>query len=135
MPGGDGTGPNGMGAMTGRGLGFCSGNERPGYTFAPGAGRGRFGNAGQGMYGSYGRGGGRRGNRNMFYATGLPLWARQNAGPVYPAYGQGVPAYGQGAPAYSRDQEISMLKEDADYYRTMLDDISRRLGELEKDAE
>lgn len=128
MPGGDGTGPNGMGAMTGKGLGFCSGNDRPGYTFAPGAGRGRFGYAGQGMYGYYGRGGGRRGHRNMFYATGLPLWARQNSGPA-------GPAYGPVAPAYSRDQEIEMLKQDADYYRAMLDDISRRLGELEKDAE
>lgn len=26
MPRGDGTGPNGMGPMTGRGAGFCSGN-------------------------------------------------------------------------------------------------------------
>lgn len=27
MPGGNGTGPTGMGPMTGRGLGFCSGTE------------------------------------------------------------------------------------------------------------
>lgn len=31
MPGGDGTGPMGMGPMTGRGAGYCAGNDVPGY--------------------------------------------------------------------------------------------------------
>ncbi len=31
MPGGDGTGPNGEGPMTGRGMGFCAGFNVPGY--------------------------------------------------------------------------------------------------------
>lgn len=31
MPGGDGTGPMGMGPMTGRGAGYCAGFEVPGY--------------------------------------------------------------------------------------------------------
>jgi len=31
MPGGDRTGPRGMGSGTGRGAGYCSGNEEPGY--------------------------------------------------------------------------------------------------------
>lgn len=31
MPRGDGTGPMGMGAMTGRGAGFCAGFKMPGY--------------------------------------------------------------------------------------------------------
>jgi len=31
MPQGDRTGPNGQGPMTGRGLGFCSGSNTPGY--------------------------------------------------------------------------------------------------------
>ncbi len=30
MPGGDGTGPNGLGPMTGRGAGFCTGFFNPG---------------------------------------------------------------------------------------------------------
>lgn len=34
MPFGDGTGPAGMGPMTGRGAGFCSGFSAPGYTGA-----------------------------------------------------------------------------------------------------
>jgi len=32
MPGGDGTGPDGKGAKTGRKLGRCSGYPDPGYT-------------------------------------------------------------------------------------------------------
>jgi len=31
MPGGDGSGPRGKGPLTGRGLGFCSGSEVPGF--------------------------------------------------------------------------------------------------------
>ena len=51
MPLGDGTGPNGEGPRTGRGLGFCSGYNSPGYTkgipmggrgFGRGFGRGGF---------------------------------------------------------------------------------------------
>ena len=47
MPGGDRTGPAGMGPMTGRGAGFCAGYPMPGYMnpvpdggFLPGAGYG-----------------------------------------------------------------------------------------------
>lgn len=42
MPGRDGTGPSGFGAMTGRGLGFCSGavTGRGGLGFGAGYGRG-----------------------------------------------------------------------------------------------
>ena len=49
MPRGDGTGPNGLGPMTGRGAGYCVGYFAPGYTNQI-AGRGGFG---------FGRGGGR----------------------------------------------------------------------------
>jgi hypothetical protein len=31
MPFGDGTGPSGMGPMTGRGAGYCAGSGRPGF--------------------------------------------------------------------------------------------------------
>jgi hypothetical protein len=40
MPKADGTGPLGNGPMTGRGAGFCAGNEVPGYANATGLGRG-----------------------------------------------------------------------------------------------
>jgi len=44
MPKGDGTGPNGQGPMTGRGLGYCAGYPMPGFMncrFGRGMGRGR----------------------------------------------------------------------------------------------
>ena len=48
MPRGDGTGPEGKGPKTGRGLGKCSGNSEPGYkSDAPR--RGRNQNSGQGF--------------------------------------------------------------------------------------
>jgi len=39
MPRGDGTGPNGQGPMTGRGMGYCAGYSVPGF-MQPGFGRG-----------------------------------------------------------------------------------------------
>ncbi len=56
MPAGNGTGPMGMGSMTGRGAGYCSGSEMPGYANGGGFGRG------------FGFGGG-RGRRNRFFAA------------------------------------------------------------------
>jgi len=49
MPGGDRTGPMGQGPLTGRGLGFCSGNTNP-----SGLGLGR--GYGQGLGRGFGRG-------------------------------------------------------------------------------
>lgn len=51
MPGRNGTGPRGMGQMTGRGMGFCAGNGAGrgfGNAFSGGQGR-RFGYGGRGM--------------------------------------------------------------------------------------
>jgi len=49
MPGGDGTGPMGMGPMTGRAAGYCAGYPVPGFMNAYG---GRF----AGPYGGFGAG-------------------------------------------------------------------------------
>ncbi|MEF2232316.1 MAG: DUF5320 domain-containing protein [Pseudodesulfovibrio sp.] len=43
MPRRDGTGPNGMGSRTGRGLGACTGINAPGFGWAGNAGYGRGG--------------------------------------------------------------------------------------------
>jgi len=48
MPGGNRTGPAGMGPMTGRGAGFCAGYNAPGYS-NPGGGRGMGMGRGRGM--------------------------------------------------------------------------------------
>ena len=57
MPGGDRTGPMGAGPRTGRGLGYCSGADDPGWTRG-GVGRGGFG-LGRGGFGRGGFGFGR----------------------------------------------------------------------------
>ena len=119
MPRGDGTGPAGMGPMTGRAAGFCAGYPVPGF-MNPVGGRG---------YGGWGRGAGRGwGWRNQYYATGLPGWAR--AGYGWPA-GSEVP-FSPGVPPVSPEQELAGLKQQAEYFRNALDGISKRIEELEK---
>ncbi|MBM7622701.1 DUF5320 domain-containing protein [Sporohalobacter salinus] len=52
MPWGDGTGPEGLGPMTGRGAGYCAGYNRPGYANSMsrrGLGRGFGRGCGRGM--------------------------------------------------------------------------------------
>ena len=76
MPRGDRTGPGGFGPMTGRGMGVCAGYDRPGFANArPGYGLGM------------GYRGGGRGWRNMYYATGMPGWARGGFVPPAPVAG------------------------------------------------
>ena len=88
MPGGDGTGPMGLGPMTGRAAGYCAGYGVPGY-MNPIPGRGYFG-WGRGFWGA-GRG---RGWRGWYRATGMPGWVRAAYG--MPAWGmpRPVPYYG-----------------------------------------
>ena len=57
MPRGDGTGPMGMGSMTGRSAGYCAGSSMPGYANPKGVGCG-FGR-GTGFGRGLGRGSGR----------------------------------------------------------------------------
>ncbi|MFP4106157.1 MAG: DUF5320 domain-containing protein [Phycisphaerae bacterium] len=104
MPFGDGTGPSGMGPMTGRAAGFCAGYNRPGYA-APYGGRG-FGG---------GRGRGGRGWRNRFFATGLFGWQRGAAQP----------------PAAEADQQLDTLRDQAEYFENALNDIRRRIDDME----
>jgi len=123
MPRGDGTGPMGMGAMTGRGAGWCAGFNTPGYANpVPGRGFGMGFGRGGGFYG--GRGGGGRGRRNMYYATGLPGWAR---------YGGYAEPYGYREPYGAPDPEFEKqnLRSQADALQSELDFIRKRLDEME----
>lgn len=108
MPGGNGTGPMGMGPMTGRAAGFCAGFATPGY-MNPINGRG------YGMGFGGGRGGG-RGWRNMFYATGLPGWMRS-----------AMPYAATPAP----EQELAVLKQQAEFLGNALDSIRKRVQDIE----
>ncbi len=51
MPWGDGTGPDGFGPRSGRGLGFCNGYNSPGY-FKRARGFGYFGGRGRRFFGN-----------------------------------------------------------------------------------
>ncbi|MBN2181162.1 MAG: DUF5320 domain-containing protein [Sedimentisphaerales bacterium] len=118
MPRGNGTGPAGMGPMTGRAAGYCAGYQMPGF-MNPIGGRGGFWGRGRGFWG---RGGG-RGWRNRYYATGVPGWA------VAP---YGNPAWGPVAGNITPEQELAGLKDQAQYFQDALDEISKRIDELEK---
>ena len=74
MPAGDKTGPMGDGPVTGRGAGYCGGNDSPGFASS---GRVDNGFRGPGRGKGLGRGGGgRRGRRNQYYESGLYGWQR-----------------------------------------------------------
>ena len=127
MPGGDRTGPMGMGPMTGRGAGYCAGYPTPGF-MSGGLGRGFWG-------GGRGRG---RGWRNWFRVTGMPGWQRAAWG--WPAFGPGwgyavpqAPAFAP--PAMTGEQELAMLKQQAESFAGALEEISRRIAELEAQAQ
>ena len=111
MPGFDGSGPKGRGPMTGGARGYCN----------PGASYGieRSGSRRDFSFG-YGRG---RGYRHMFWETGLPRWARRRSD--WPGSGP----YRE--PSYSREDEVRMLKEEAEALKDELNAIERRMGELE----
>ena len=132
MPRGNGTGPAGMGPMTGRGAGFCAGYGVPGYmNRMPGGG---------GLGRGFGRG---RGWRNWYRATGMPGWMRAAQG--LPAWGQpGFAAYqaapDQAAPdAYAapqaappKEQELEMLRAQAEQMQSALENVQQRIQELEQ---
>ncbi len=66
MPKGDKTGPEGKGPKTGRGLGYCNGNDKPGYeSDQPRQGMARGPRNGQGNGPRTGRGRGQRVGRGL----------------------------------------------------------------------
>lgn len=121
MPGFDRTGPSGMGPMTGGGRGYCNPSQSaygpspawgPGYS---GAGYGRGSGRGRGFGRGYGRG---FGWRVAYPPTG---------GWYEPAYN--VP-YG-GSYNINPEDEVNMLKGEADDIKSELDAIQKRIEELE----
>jgi len=116
MPGGDRTGPAGMGPMTGRAAGFCAGYSAPGYA-NPVGGRGM--GMGRGFRGGgFGRGRG--------FGRGFG-WA--GSGYAMPAY-SGAP-FVQGLTA---QQELDDLRGHAKYLGDTLDEIKKRMEQLDKET-
>jgi len=133
MPFGDGTGPMGLGPMTGRAAGYCAGYSVPGY-MNPLPGRFWYGRGYGRVPMGYGRG---RGWRNWYYATGLPGWARAGyglpafGGPVYPGAWNpymGTPPYQEPTP----EEEMDMLQREHEYLKSQLEEIQNRIETLKK---
>ena len=117
MPRGDGTGPLGLGPMTGRAAGYCAGYAVPGFA-NPWVGRGFWGRGG-------GRGFGKGFGRRFGYAA--PFVSG------YPIYGAPVDYPGVPFPpaAASAEAEMNGLKAQAEYMKQSLDQITRRIEELD----
>ncbi|BDQ35526.1 hypothetical protein JCM14722_30680 [Pseudodesulfovibrio portus] len=112
MPRRDGTGPNGMGSQTGRGLGMCTGVNAPGLNRGYGAGYGRRG--GMRARNGYGYGPGFRGGRGG-WGGGGGWWG-------------GTPDY---AAVYPDARES--LEERAAFLEAELASVKRRMEELNGD--
>ena len=116
MPRGDGTGPRGMGPMTGRAAGFCSGSANPGY-FNPLSG----GRLGLGM---------RRGWTQFSAGRG---WCRWNYGPMNPG-GVGYGFYASPGQGSSPAVEKQALKNQAEFLKSELELIKKRLEDIESET-
>ena len=110
MPRGDGTGPQGLGPMTGRGAGYCAGYNRPGYTNFSMRGRGFFG-----------RGGG-YGWRNWARTTGIPGWQRAQ---------MDLPSWGGQFYQPSQTQEKEMLDQQKDILNREIKEMKDEIQAIE----
>lgn len=114
MPRGDRTGPDGLGAMTGRRMGYCAGYDSPGFT--KGVPRGRAG-YGYGRGFGYGRGYGRGFGFGRGYGRG---------------YGYASDYYPATNPDYANISEKTMLENEAKVLQEQLNSLEKRLAEIEK---
>ena len=113
MPGGDQTGPEGMGPLTGRQLGDCADNDAP-----------RFASAALGRGWGWRRGrSGRRGPQGrQSFRTGLFGRARR-FGPAH-LFGRSF--------RLTQEQEVESLKDEAAWLKEQLDVVSQRLEEIKE---
>ena len=123
MPRGDGTGPAGMGPMTGRAAGYCAGYPVPGF-MNPVGGRG-YGGRGRGFRGGgFGRG---RGFGWAGAGYGYPAWGGAVASPY-------APYPGSVAPTPTPEQELAGLKQQTEYFENALGEIKKRIEQLEAES-
>jgi hypothetical protein len=117
MPAGNGRGPVGAGPMTGRGAGYCAGYSAPGYVNPVRSG---------GSYG-YGRGAGGGGRRNQFKAAGINFRGRGFCN--FQRWNQAGADYSRSE--FSSDNELRILKEQAEFIQSELASVNERIKELE----
>jgi len=130
MPRGDGTGPMGMGPMTGRAAGYCAGFPSPGFMnpiggrLGLGLGRGRAFSP----YGYYGLGR----FPSLPYAP-YPMSGGTGAMPYSFPQAPGItPGVAPFAPGASPEQELSFLRSQVSTLKSQIDQINSRIKELEK---
>jgi len=130
MPRGDGTGPMGMGPMTGRAAGYCAGFPSPGFMnpiggrLGLGLGRGRA----LSPYGYYGAGG----FPSLPYAP-YPMYGGPGTMPYSFPQAPGItPGAAPFAPGPSPEQELSFLRSQGSALKSQIDQINSRIKELEK---
>ena len=111
MPGGDRTGPLGLGPMTGRAVGYCAGYPVPGF-MNPYVGR---------LHLRLGFGYGRGFRRAFWPGYGYSL-----------SYAPSVYGGGLYQPPIEPKQEIGMLNEDAKALKEQLEAINKRITELKE---
>ena len=129
MPRGDRTGPAGMGPMTGRAAGYCAGYSTPGFMNPYG---GRMG-AGFGWGRGRGLGWG-RGARWGAYGSNIPFGAPATYGEVpYGTTPYGAVPYGQSY-AQAQEQELAFLQDQAKALGDQMNEIQKRISELEAEA-
>ncbi len=113
MPGFDGTGPGGMGPMTGGGRGFCNPAGAGGSLFGRGLGRG------------FGRGRGFGFGRGFGWRAGGPAY--------YDAPYAGAPtAWNRYASPMNREQEVDFLQNQAQAIKEELENIETRINDLQQ---
>ena len=116
MPRGDRTGPQGMGPMTGRGMGYCAGYNTPGFANPAGAGFGR------GM--AWGRGRGPLGGgRGMAWGRGGGGWGGYG-------YRAAPPAYPPAFPPSTPEDEQTYLETELEGLKAYMETIQKRLDQL-----
>ncbi|MEL7657796.1 MAG: hypothetical protein C4545_02410 [Anaerolineaceae bacterium] len=108
MPAGNGTGPDGEGRMTGRGLGYCTGYQQPGYS------KSGFGRRNRSAWwiGRSGIGVGAAGRMRSY--SGFASQSQQMQPPTL-------------------EEEEHVLKEQSSWLQSQLDFINARLDAIQKE--
>ena len=113
MARGDRTGPNGQGPKTGRGLGFCAGNDRPGFMESG------IGFRGGGRFRSF--------NRNTDFGRGM---GRGRGFAFCAANIQAQMPQEQAEKGMTEEQEKEMLKQELEALKQEQKEIEKRIKEL-----
>ena len=111
MPRGDGSGPVGMGPMTGRGLGYCNNYASPGFT------------KGTPIGGGFGLGRGRGRGPGFGRVSGFGFWGRS----YYPANVQPT--------QWSAGDEVKAVENQIDFLKKQLSAMEQRLTDLQNQKE